>query len=188
MKRREMVRELQSSFRVMSVPTFPRNEESLDSSPVRLDLAERWMDRILDVCREGVRDGQAPFAAAVVRHDGEIIATAHNTVRRSGQPSRHGEVNAIDSACRILDQPQLEGLVLVSTGEPCPLCAAMAAEVKIADIVFGAPRDVIEQAGYQTLGVDCKDLFHSIGQKVRIVRNVRYDQCRQLLLQNPQTE
>jgi len=70
----------------------------------------------------GLKHG-GPFGAAVIK-DGRLIAKAHNTVLRDGDPTCHAEMNAIRLAARRLKAPHLSGCRLVTTSEPCPMCLA----------------------------------------------------------------
>ncbi|HBR57490.1 MAG TPA: tRNA-specific adenosine deaminase, partial [Blastocatellia bacterium] len=45
-----------------------------------------------------------------------------NRVTSSNDPTAHAEVVAIRAACTALNSFQLEGCVIYSTCEPCPMC------------------------------------------------------------------
>ncbi|EMI16256.1 guanine deaminase [Rhodopirellula maiorica SM1] len=149
------------------------------------DLLNHWMSAVLAKGWEGVRAGQSPFAAAVYTRQGEPISCEFNHVRRTSHPSRHAEVCAIDRACELLQRTTLRDCVLISSAEPCPMCAATAGMTRIPWIVFGAPASVIEQAGYGTLGIDCHAFFAAAKPNAVIRGGILADQCSQLLLQNP---
>lgn len=68
----------------------------------------------------------SPFGAAVYSSSGELVAQRYDSVMRDCDVTAHGEVNAIRDACRILGQITLEGCVLYSTCEPCPMCMSSA--------------------------------------------------------------
>ncbi len=146
---------------------------------------QRWMSRVLARVHSGVASGESPFAAAVPDHNGELLACENNTVQGQTMVSRHAEINALDSACRIMGSVQLDGCTLVSSGEPCPICAAAAATAKISTIVFGADCKTIGQAGYPTLGLPCVKFFDSIAAEARIIGGVGEVEARQLLLDHP---
>ncbi|MEU7136090.1 nucleoside deaminase [Streptomyces sp. NPDC046261] len=62
-----------------------------------------------------------PFGAVLVdAADGDVVAGAGNT-SESGDPTAHAEVNVLRSAAS--GGLHLPGHVLVSTAEPCPMCA-----------------------------------------------------------------
>ena len=96
------------------------------------------------LARENAGVGQRPFGALVVRN-GEVVSTGVNTALRDSDPTAHAEVQAIRNA-RAAD---LEGAIVVSSCEPCPMCQAVAALVGVSRIVYAAPREVAAQAGFE---------------------------------------
>ena len=67
------------------------------------------MRRAIALSIENVRSGRGgPFAAVVV-HDGEVIATGTNLVTTSLDPTAHAEVVAIREACLKPSHLQLSG-------------------------------------------------------------------------------
>jgi tRNA(Arg) A34 adenosine deaminase TadA len=78
-----------------------------------------------------------PFGAVVVL-DGKILATAGNSVMRDKDPSAHAEVNAMRDACRKIGNPHIEGAVLYSSCEPCPMCYSTAYWARVGKIFYAA--------------------------------------------------
>ncbi len=62
-----------------------------------------------------------PFGAIVVK-DGKILARANNQVISLNDPTAHAEVQAIRKACSALGSFQLDGCILYTSCEPCPMC------------------------------------------------------------------
>ncbi len=82
------------------------------------------MARAIELSMQNVRSGLGgPFAAVVVK-DGKIIAEGSNRVTSDKDPSAHAEIVAIRAACQELDDFQLAGCEIYTTGEPCPMCMA----------------------------------------------------------------
>ena len=75
---------------------------------MRRETDERFMRLAIEKTRDGIEAGQFPFGACLVR-DGEVLATAHNTVPREGDITRHAEIDAVREACRKLDSVDLSG-------------------------------------------------------------------------------
>ena len=85
---------------------------------------EDYMRRAIALSRKEMRAGQGgPFAAIVVK-DGEIIGEGWNQVTSHNDPTAHAEVVAIRAACDALKSHSLEGAILYTTCEPCPMCLA----------------------------------------------------------------
>lgn len=81
-----------------------------------------FMRRAIELAQNGIdRNQGGPFGAVIVK-DGEIIAEGWNRVTSTNDPTAHAEITAIREACRRLDSFQLEGCVLYTSCEPCPMC------------------------------------------------------------------
>ena len=53
-------------------------------------------------------------------------------------PTWHGEMEAIRNACKRLKVLKLDGCILYTSSEPCPMCLATAYWAGLDGIVFGA--------------------------------------------------
>jgi len=81
-----------------------------------------FLQRAIELSREGMLDGQGgPFGCVVVL-DGEIIGEGHNSVTSTNDPTAHAEVVAIRNACAKLGSFQLDGCEIYTSCEPCPMC------------------------------------------------------------------
>ena len=86
---------------------------------------------------EEAKKGDAPYGAVIVK-DNEVVAAAYNTVKQDSDPSAHAEVNVIRRLTAKLKNPSLEGYIIYTTGEPCPMCAAACVWTGLSEIVYGA--------------------------------------------------
>ncbi|MBN2848951.1 MAG: nucleoside deaminase [Coriobacteriia bacterium] len=85
---------------------------------------DEHMRRAIALSREKMREDEGgPFGAVIVR-DGRIIAEGWNRVTGHNDPTAHAEIVAIREACRVLGTYSLEGCVIYSSCEPCPMCLA----------------------------------------------------------------
>jgi tRNA(adenine34) deaminase len=75
---------------------------------------------------------------AVVVHDGELLAAAHNERELRQDPTAHAEVLALREAARVLGSWRVLDAVLYVTLEPCAMCAGAIVLARIARVVFGA--------------------------------------------------
>jgi tRNA(adenine34) deaminase len=82
--------------------------------------------------------GDVPVGALVVV-EGEVIASRHNERQLTSDPTAHAEVLAMRDACEHLGTWRLDDATLVSTLEPCAMCAGAAVNARIQKVVFGAP-------------------------------------------------
>jgi len=89
---------------------------------------------------------------AVIYKDGKILGEGWNTVLKEGDPSRHGEMNAIRQATHDnghgLDD--LEGSTLYTSGAPCPMCYSTMAWANVKRIVYASDySDCMNYGGFK---------------------------------------
>lgn len=83
---------------------------------------KRFMQRAIELAKEGMENGHGgPFGAVIVR-DGKIIGEGFNRVISSSDPTAHAEVVAIREACKREGDFQLLGATIYTSCEPCPMC------------------------------------------------------------------
>lgn len=98
----------------------------------------KYMEKAIEEAKRGLnnRDG-GPFGAVIIKN-GKIIASSHNTVLKSNDPTAHGEVNAIREASRILKTHDLSNCVLYTTAQPCPMCLSAIIWANIKEVYYGS--------------------------------------------------
>ena len=93
---------------------------------------KEYMNEAVKEAYDGIRNGHGgPFGTVIVKN-GKIVGRGHNRVLLKHDPTCHGEVEAIRDACANLGTHSLDGCVLYTTAEPCPMClgAIMWADIK----------------------------------------------------------
>jgi guanine deaminase len=99
---------------------------------------EAFMRRAISLSRAKMRaDEGGPFAAVVVT-DGTVIGEGWNQVTSRNDPTAHAEVVAIRNACAHLGSFSLEGAVIYSSCEPCPMCLAAIYWARLDRVFFAA--------------------------------------------------
>lgn len=98
---------------------------------------EEWMRLAIAEAKLSLAHNDIPIGALVISN-GEIIASRHNERELQGDPTAHAEVLAIRDAAIALGTSRLDGSTLVTTLEPCPMCAGAALVARISHVVFGA--------------------------------------------------
>jgi guanine deaminase len=109
--------------------------------------SDPFLQRCVDLAADNVAAGGGPFGALVMRGD-QLIATGVNRVVLDLDPTAHAEVTAIRAACRAQGRFSLDGCVLYSSCEPCPMCLASALWSRVDAIVFAADRHDAASAGF----------------------------------------
>ena len=98
---------------------------------------EQFMAIALEEARRAAEEGEVPIGAVVV-HEGEVIARAHNRRETDADPSAHAEFSAMLEASRKLGRWRLSGCTVYVTLEPCLMCAGLMVNSRIDRCVYGA--------------------------------------------------
>ena len=98
---------------------------------------DQLMELALDEARQAAEHGAVPVGAVVV-HEGEVIARAHNRREVDSDPTAHAEVLALRAAADRLGTWRLEGCTVVVTLEPCIMCAGALLSARVDAVVFAA--------------------------------------------------
>jgi guanine deaminase len=88
-----------------------------------MSTTQQYLKMAVDLARQNVEHGGRPFGSVIVK-DGEVVATAVNSVVATGDPTAHAETEAIRAAAKTLKSDQLDGCILYASGHPCPMCLA----------------------------------------------------------------
>ncbi len=98
---------------------------------------DHWMQLALQ-CAAQARDAdEVPVGAVIVLGD-QLIASAHNRVRRDLDPTAHAEVLVLRAAAKKLANYRLSDLRLYCTLEPCAMCVGAMVHARIAELIIGA--------------------------------------------------
>jgi guanine deaminase len=108
----------------------------------------RLLREAIRLARTRMLEGRAGPFGAVIARDGVIVARGWNGVTSTNDPTAHAEVVAIRRAGRKLKAFALDGCVLYSSCEPCPMCLAAAYWARIDRLVYAATRDDAAGAGF----------------------------------------
>lgn len=100
------------------------------------EFKAEFLERAIALAIANVRGGGGPFGAVIVK-DGVVLAEAVNRVTSTLDPTAHAEIVAIREACHKLGEFQLEGCVLYSSCEPCPMCLGAIYWARPAHVYYG---------------------------------------------------
>lgn len=111
-------------------------------------MDRKFMMRAVELARHGMdANAGGPFGCVVVK-DGQIVGEGNNRVTSTNDPTAHAEVVAIRDACRKLGTFQLEGCVIYTSCEPCPMCLGAIYWSRPAAIFFAGTREDAADAGF----------------------------------------
>ncbi len=128
----------------------------------------------------------SPFGASIYDiKSGGLIAQAYDTVLNTCDPTNHAEMNVIRIVTKKLKSLSLQGFILYSTCEPCPMCMSACIWAELDSVVYGA--STIEDANKywpQPLDITPVELItHTLSKKrCKIFPNVKRDLCQKLFI------
>lgn len=139
------------------------------------EFKEEFMQRAIELSRRAsiIEKTGGVFGAVIVK-DGKIIAEGYNQVLKHNDPTWHAEMHAIREACKKLGTPHLEGCILYTSAECCPMCLATAYWAHIDHIFYGAKMDdALKYGNFQDTDIldelrkDSKDRRIQFTEKMR---------------------
>jgi tRNA(Arg) A34 adenosine deaminase TadA len=133
----------------------------------------------IDKCRQGLAAGQSPFGCAIAR-DGRVLSCSHNSVVLTTDITAHAEVNAIREACRAAGDIFLEGAIVATTCEPCPMCMAALHWARVDTVYYGATIADADAAGFNELQLPAAELLRLGGSKLKLVPRLLPEECKKL--------
>ena len=108
----------------------------------------KFMLEAIRLAREGMRSNKGgPFGAVIVKN-GKIIGQGSNRVAETKDPTAHAEIVAIRDACQKIDHFQLEGCIIYTSCEPCPMCLGAIYWARPSRIVYACTRDDAAAVGF----------------------------------------
>lgn len=138
-------------------------------------MNEQYIKIAIEEAKVSLREENHGFGAVVVK-DGAIISQSHDRDVTEKDPTFHAELDAIRQASKKMNG-RLEGCTIISTHEPCPMCAGAIVWSGISEVVFGyGIADSIKE-GRKRIDIRCSEIFERANAKIQIVEGVLKDEC-----------
>ncbi len=107
-----------------------------------------FMKLAIGTAYTGMNTGHGgPFGAVIVK-GGEIVATGHNEVLSSNDPTAHAEMTAIRRASAALDMFDLSDCEIYVNGVPCPMCMSAIFWSRISKLYYACLPEDAEAIGF----------------------------------------
>jgi tRNA(Arg) A34 adenosine deaminase TadA len=136
-----------------------------------LNLAQqlRHLRQANEIARAAQAAGRHPFGALLVAPDGETVLLTQGNV----DTVRHAESELAREAAQRFDEATRWGSTLVTTVEPCAMCAATQYWAHIGGLVYGlAESRLLELTGAHpenpTLSLPCRQVFAAGSKAMRV--------------------
>lgn len=110
---------------------------------------EKFMREAIELSRQGLDSPhRLPFGAVIVI-DGKVVGRGSNRSLIDNDPTAHAEVVAIRDACRKAGSYRIDGAVMYTSCEPCPMCLAASLWAGIVTVFYGCSVDDAEAFGFE---------------------------------------
>lgn len=107
-----------------------------------------WMKKALEEALRGMQSNEGgPFGAIIVR-EGTIVASAHNEVLKTNDPTAHAEIAAIRRASEALGTHDLSECILYTSCYPCPMCMGAIFWARIPTVYYASSMDDAAEGGF----------------------------------------
>jgi tRNA(Arg) A34 adenosine deaminase TadA len=160
-----------------SYQTIRPHADICEERIVRLDFEALMALAVEEALRSKSEGNQREGYGAVVAMGGEIIGRGRDTVSDGLDPSLHAEVNAIRQAVKTLGDINLSGAVLLSTCEPCPMCASLAVWANVSTIVYGASIEKTAPLGLSRIMISAREVVERSPVMIEVIGGVLEDAC-----------
>jgi guanine deaminase len=106
-----------------------------------MDQDNTFMRLAIQESLKGMENNEGgPFGAIIVKN-GVVVGRGNNKVTSNNDPTAHAEVVAIRDACKNLNNFQLDGCIMYTSCEPCPMCLGAIYWARPEKVYFGCTRE-----------------------------------------------
>lgn len=135
-----------------------------------------YMGLAIEQAEKAAEMGEIPIGAVLV-HEGQVIAAAHNLRETNHDATAHAEVLVIRQANELLKRWRLSGCQLFVTVEPCPMCSGAIVNSRIDRVVYGCP-DVKAGGAESIFNIITNPNLNHCAQ---VTAGVREEECAQVM-------
>jgi tRNA(adenine34) deaminase len=136
-----------------------------------------FMREAIKEAKKGWLNGEVPVGALLISQSDEILARDHNRCISLNDPTAHAEILVIRQAAQNLKNYRLNGMTMVVTIEPCPMCMGAIMNARLDTLVFGAFDPKCGAAGSVYNLPDDERLNH----RITIISRIMEQKCRDLM-------
>lgn len=135
----------------------------------------KYMKLALEEAKISLQEGNNGFGAVIIK-DEQVISSAHDMEDTKSDPTSHAEINAIKEASQKIGK-NLSGCILVSTHEPCPMCATAVVWSGISEIAYGYSIKEALKQGRKRINITCNEIFERANVNIKIHENILNHEC-----------
>jgi Cytosine/adenosine deaminases len=136
---------------------------------------ELFMKTAIIEAELSLREGNNGFGAVIVK-DGFTLAASHDKEDTENDPTSHAEMNAIKEVSKKLGK-KLSGCIIISTHEPCPMCASAIVWSGITHVVYGYSIKEALLQDRKRMDLQCREIFERAGANISVQEGVMKAEC-----------
>jgi tRNA(adenine34) deaminase len=134
-----------------------RLQPEIDIGSIPLAVHEHFMRMAIAEARG---NPSYPFGSVIMRaRDSRLMAAGVNDSRRN--PTLHGEIVAMNDYVSQHGNQGWDGMILYTTGEPCPMCSGALIWAGIGGVVFGTSIAQLARIGFNQIGIAAASVIRS---------------------------
>jgi len=135
------------------------------------------MREAIKEAENGWLNEEVPVGALLISQSDKILARDHNRCISLNDPTAHAEILVLRQAAQKCKNYRLNGVTMVVTIEPCPMCMGAIMNARLDTLVFGAFDPKCGAAGSVYNLPDDERLNH----KIAIISRIMEHECRELM-------
>ena len=139
---------------------------------------EKFMKIAIEEAKSSLKEGNKGFGAMLIRN-GKVIAKAHDTEVADSDPTAHAEMNVIRGAFKSYGT-DLTGCSIISTHEPCPMCAGALIWARISEVVYGVSIEDTIKLGRTMIRLNCREIIRRSPWKAKLKEGILKEECLKL--------
>ena len=136
-----------------------------------------FMREAIKEAEKGWLNEEVPVGALLISQSDKILARDHNRCISLNDPTAHAEILVIRQVAQKSKNYRLNGMTMVVTIEPCPMCMGAIMNARLNTLVFGAFDPKWGAAGSVYNLPDDERLNH----KITIISRIMEHECRDLM-------
>ena len=98
-------------------------------------MKKKYIEKIYDLALKSYEIDEIPVGAIIVQN-GKIIAEGINNREKNNSVIGHAEINAIESACKVVGDWRLDDCEMYVTLLPCMMCSGAILESRIKNVYY----------------------------------------------------
>lgn len=133
-----------------------------------------YLKRTIELSRQAVKNGNTPFGALLVDHNGNIILEQENIEVSEKDCTGHAETILMRKASKLYNKDFLWNCSIYTSIEPCAMCSGAIYWGNVGKVVYGvSEKELLKLTGNDkqnpTLDLPCRNIFKKGQKKIMVI-------------------